>query len=186
MGGVLGKTPDLVVSGINLGHNLGIDVTYSGTVACAMEAVIKGLPGIAVSAGFAADAGEHLPAIYRALAAQVAELIPQVLARGLPPHTLLNINAPNTPPQSWGGLHVTRMGQREYPMGELIERQDPWGRPYYWLGGEPPVDLLDDGSDVGAVANGFVSVTPISLDMTHRAFLEDLRRWDWALAGVAE
>ncbi len=185
-GGVLGVVPDLVVAGINLGHNLGIDVTYSGTVACAMEAVIKGIPGIAVSAGFAAETGDRLPAIQAELAALVARLIPQVLARGLPPRTLLNVNAPNRDPRTWGGLHITRMGQREYPMGELIERQDPWGRPYYWLGGEPPVDVLDDGTDVGAVANGYVSITPISLDMTHRAFLDELRQWDWAQAGVTE
>ena len=185
-GGVLGIVPDLVVAGINLGHNLAIDVTYSGTVACAMEAVIKGIPGIAVSAGFAADVGENLHDIHTAIAALAAELAEQVLAKGLPPRTLLNVNAPNLHPNAWRGLHVTRMGQREYPTGELIERKDPWGRPYYWLGGEPPVDVLDDGTDVGAVANGFVSVTPISLDMTHHAFLDDLRRWEWAQARIAE
>jgi 5'-nucleotidase len=184
--GVLGSKPDLVVAGINLGHNLGIDITYSGTVACAMEAVIKGIPGIAVSAGFAEHTGGHLQEIQVELAKIAADLAQRVLRQGLPPRTLLNVNAPNRHPGEWHGLHVTRMGQREYPLSEIIERKDPWGRPYYWLGGEPPVDVLDDGTDVGAVANGYVSLTPISLDLTHHTFLEELRHWDWAQARVTE
>lgn len=175
IGGVLGVMPDVVVSGVNHGHNLGVDVTYSGTVACAMEAVIKGVPGIAVSAG--APPEGLAAAIHARAAAVAATLAQEVLARGLPPATLLNVNVPNTAPDQWQGVHVTRMGQRHYPAGELIQREDPGGRPYYWLGGEAPVDVLDDGTDVGAVAHGFVSVTPISLDMTHAAFLRDLATW---------
>lgn len=196
VGGVLGKLPDLVVSGINLGHNLGIDVTYSGTVACAMEAVIKGVPGIAVSGPMAsqldaAQNGADLHAIQARVAEIAAEVALQTLACGLPPRTLLNINAPSTDPATWRGLHITRMGQREYPSDELIERADPYGRPYYWLGGGMPLDALDDGTDVGAVANGFVSVTPIMLDLTHHAFLADLNTWeigqtDVRALGVAE
>jgi 5'-nucleotidase len=177
IGGVLGKRPDLVVSGINLGHNLGIDVTYSGTVACAMEAVIKGVPGIAVSSGVAAQAEADLPAIHARTAEIAAEVALQVLARGLPQRTLLNINTPVTDPATWRGTHITRMGQRDYPDDELIERLDPYGRPYYWLGGGLPLDALDEGTDVGAIAHGFVSVTPIMLDLTHHAFLQELVTW---------
>jgi 5'-nucleotidase len=178
IGGVLGKVPDLVVSGINLGHNLGIDVTYSGTVACAMEAVIKGVPGIAVSGPTAAQTSADLHAIHAHTAAVAAEVALQVLERGLPHRTLLNINVPSSEPSEWRGLHTTRMGQRDYPADELLERLDPYGRPYYWLGGGMPLDALDDGTDVGAVANGYVSVTPIMLDLTHHAFLKELATWE--------
>jgi 5'-nucleotidase len=178
VGGVLGKRPDLVVSGINLGHNLGIDVTYSGTVACAMEAVIKGVPGIAVSSAAADQNSAELHAIQAQTAAIAAELALQVLERGLPHRTLLNINTPVTGPAEWRGLHITRMGQRDYPTDELLERTDPYGRPYYWLGGGLPLDALDDGTDVGAIAQGYVSVTPIMLDLTHHAFLSELAQWE--------
>jgi 5'-nucleotidase len=102
----------------------------------------------------------------------------QVLEHGLPFRTLLNINTPVTDPREWRGVHTTRMGQRDYPADELIERHDPYGRPYYWLGGGLPLDALDDGTDVGAVANGYVSVTPITLDLTHHSFLAELAQWD--------
>jgi 5'-nucleotidase len=180
VGGVLGKVPDLVVSGINLGHNLGIDITYSGTVACAMEAVIKGVPGIAVSSVSAEETDADLHQIQAETAAVACALALQVLERGLPLRTLLNVNTPGRDPAQWEGVHSTRMGQREYPAEELLERRDPYGRPYYWLGGGLPLDALDDGTDVGAVANGFVSVTPIHLDLTHHAFLSELATWDLA------
>jgi 5'-nucleotidase len=186
VGGVLGKKPDLVVSGINLGHNLGIDVTYSGTVACAMEAVIKGVPGIAVSGAMASQTDADLHAIQQQTAAIAAEVALHVLERGLPHRTLLNINTPITDPSEWRGLHITRMGQRDYPADELLERHDPYGRPYYWLGGGMPLDALDDGTDVGAVANGYVSVTPIMLDLTHHDFLSQLADWNLALMQSAE
>lgn len=176
-GGMLGVTPDVVVSGINAGYNLGIDVTYSGTVACAMEATIKGMPGIAVSTVAAPPEGVALDAVYAKAAEVACELAEEVLRRGLPPATLLNVNVPGIDPARVRGLHMTRMGHRRYPTGELVERIDPAGRPYYWLGGEAPVDQLDDGTDVGAVAAGFVSVTPVSLDMTDYAFLSELMTW---------
>lgn len=179
-GGALGVMPDLVVSGINAGYNLGIDVTYSGTVACAMEATIKGMPGIAVSTAWSAPTGVDLAAIH-AKAAEIACLLAEeVLAKGLPAGTLLNVNVPGLDPTQVRGIHMTRMGHRRYPTGELIERQDPRGTPYYWLGGEAPVDQLDDGTDVGAVANGFVSVTPVTLDMTDYTFLAELSHWTTA------
>ncbi|MDI9548725.1 MAG: 5'/3'-nucleotidase SurE [Chloroflexota bacterium] len=179
-GGVLGVMPDLVVSGVNRGYNLGVDITYSGTVACAMEATIKGIPGIAVSTGFDVE-GETEMAEVLALAGRVAgQLAEQVLARGLPAKTLLNVNVPALAPAQIGGIHVTRMGDRRYPLEELVTRDDPWGRPYYWLGGSAPVDVPDDGTDVGAVRSGYISVTPVTLDMTNHPFVETLAAWDFA------
>ena len=182
--GALGVKPELVVSGINAGHNLGIDVTYSGTVACAMEATIKGMPGIAVSAIAPGESDADHMAIQRAAAEIACELVAQVLAQGLPPATLLNVNVPASDPAQWRGLHITRMGSRQYPTGELIAREDPFGRPYYWLGGERPVDIFDDGTDVGAINQGYVSVTPITLDMTNHLFLAELSRWELGRAAV--
>jgi 5'-nucleotidase len=176
--GVLGVKPDLVVSGINAGYNLGIDVTYSGTVACAMEATIQGMPGIAISTVAPGETGAELMAIYKHAAEIGCELAEQVLARGLPEQTLLNVNVPGIDPSALRGVHFTRIGSRHYPAGELIRREDPFGRPYYWLGGGAPVDVLDDGTDVGAVANGYVSVTPVTLDMTSYSFLPELSRWE--------
>jgi 5'-nucleotidase len=175
--GILKVKPDLVVSGINSGHNLGIDITYSGTVACAMEATIKGIPGIAVSTVAPGQSEVDLKAILERAGEVVGELALTVLEQGLPEGTLLNVNVPGIDPAQMRGVHITRMGSRRYPTGELIRREDPFGRPYYWLGGESPVDVLDDGTDVGAVAAGYISVTPVSLDMTNHAFLHKLEQW---------
>ena len=179
--GILGVMPDLVVSGINAGHNLGIDITYSGTVACAMEATIKGMPGIAVSSVFPNQTTADMAAV-RTLAADVAaEVAQRVLEQGLPPATLLNVNVPGITAAEYKGMHITRMGSRNYDTAEVLEREDPYGRPYYWLGGSPPIDIPDDGTDVGAVKNGFVSVTPITLDMTDYDFLAQLSTWSLPL-----
>ncbi len=184
MAGALdGVHPDLVVAGINAGHNLGIDVAYSGTVACAREAVIKMAPGIAVSSIFPTQGDiTHAHASAGRVARQVAA---QVLERGLPPNTLLNVNVPGLAYDELKGTKVTRTGGRYYDGDKLIERPDPYGHPYYWLGGASPTDLGDDGTDVHAVFNGYVSVSPISLDTTHYAFLEALGQWslDGALNG---
>ncbi|GIV77268.1 MAG: 5'-nucleotidase SurE [Litorilinea sp.] len=177
-GGVLGVQPDLVVSGVNNGHNLGIDITYSGTVACAMEATIKGIPGIAVSTAVPEEAAIADGEPFQVAALAAARVARAVLAHGLPPKTLLNVNVPALPWDRLRGIHITRMGSRHYPATELIAREDPWGRPYYWLGGSGPVDVADDGTDVGAVKHGYISITPITLDMTDYTFLAELTRWD--------
>jgi 5'-nucleotidase len=177
-GGVLDVMPDLVVSGINAGHNLGIDVTYSGTVACAMEAAIHGIPGIAVSTVAPNEAKVDLDKILEKSAQVACHMAKQVLERGLPYHTLLNINVPGIDPAEMNGMHVTRLGGRHYESSELIARHDPWGRPYYWLGGGKRVDAADDGSDVGAILNGHISLTPITLDMTAYKYINALQGWD--------
>ncbi|MCB0045273.1 MAG: 5'/3'-nucleotidase SurE [Caldilineaceae bacterium] len=175
--GVLDAVPDLVVSGINAGHNMGIDISYSGTVACAKEAAVKRIPGIAMSTVHPLEVDFDIRVLLEKTAEIAARISRVVLARGLPPDTLLNVNVPGAEPDAIKGMHITRMGHRRYDADEVIERTDPYGVPYYWLGGSRPQDVLDDGTDVGAVANGYVSVTPITLDMTAYGFLDALREW---------
>ena len=170
--GVLSERPDLVVSGINQGANLGHDVTYSGTVAAAMEGVIFGIPAIAASQderdgqrgdlGFAANL--------------VADLAHRVLAEGLPANCLLNVNFPALPSAEVRGIQITRLGRRIY-RDMLIERHDPKGRPYYWIGGEPPTGEPEPGTDVGALHEGYVSITPLNVDMTDPTQIVSLSNW---------
>ena len=176
-GEVLDVKIDLVVSGINSGYNLGVDITYSGTVACAMEATIKGIPGIAVSTDFYAE-DEDWATNGLSLGAKVAaSLAAEALERGLPPKTLLNVNVPRMSIDEVGSVHITRLGNRHYPTDELVERHDPWGKPYYWLGGASAIDDAYNGSDTAAVRRGFVSITPVTLDMTNHDFISELSSW---------
>jgi 5'-nucleotidase len=170
--GILPAPPDLVVSGINQGANLGHDLTYSGTVAAAMEAVIFGVPAVAVSL----DSFESQEFQY---AAHVAAVVAgQVLERGLPRDTFLNVNVPDRAPAEVAGVAITRLGRRVY-RDVLIERKDPRGRPYYWIGGEPPSGLEDEGTDIWALARGYVSISPVHLDMTARALIPMLESWQF-------
>lgn len=167
---------DLVVSGINIGANLGHDVTYSGTVTAAMEAVIGGLPGIAVSLEIPED---HLGQVDFAPAAKAARLVAEhVLAKELPEGILLNVNIPFLPEEELQGFRLTRQGLRVYH-SKLDERVDPRGRPYYWIGGDAPTGVPERGTDIGALADGFVSITPLHLDLTAYHALTDLNTWVW-------
>ena len=168
--GAIPNLPDLVVSGINQGGNLGHDITYSGTVAGAMEAVVGGIPSIAVSL----DAREWSD--FCAVTDVVVSLARRILADGLPTNTFLNVNAPPLPSDEVKGVLVTRLGQRVY-RDVLVEREDPQGRPYFWIGGEPPTGIVEDGTDYGAVARGYISVTPLSMDMTDVKFMQQLGQW---------
>ncbi len=165
---------DAVVSGINPHANLGHDVTYSGTVTAAMEAAIAGLPGLAVSL----DSPEgHLgPLDYSTAAAVAARLAAQVLGRAPLNGLLLNINVPYGPREAIRGVAVTRQGQRLY-RDALVRRDDPRGKPYYWIGGDVPTGVADAGTDFGALAAGYVSVTPLQLDLTAHARLEEITTW---------
>jgi 5'-nucleotidase len=167
---------DLVVSGINVGANLGHDVTYSGTVTAAMEAVIAGVPGVAVSLevpeGYVGTV-DFQPAAY---AARVA--VQNVIANGLPAETLLNVNVPFLKAEEIRGFRITRQGLRVYH-SRLDERVDPRGRPYYWIGGDAPTGVSESGTDVGALADGYVSVTPLQLDLTAYRAISDLNTWNW-------
>ena len=162
------KKPDLVVSGINKGENLGDDITYSGTVSAAMEGTLLGIPSIAVSIATKNN-------FYFETASYYALLITKyVLRKGLPEGTLLNVNIPNLPKEKVKGVKVTRQGKRVY--GEaIVENIDPRGRKYYWIGGNELGFLDIENSDVIAVHNGYVSVTPIKLDLTDYAFLDRLQ-----------
>ncbi|MDY7039740.1 MAG: 5'/3'-nucleotidase SurE [Chloroflexota bacterium] len=176
--GVLGpRRPDLVVSGINQGANVGQDITYSGTVAAAMEGVISGIPSIAISL----DSYEVQDFTYAAqVGAGVARL---VLQHGLPSHTLLNVNVPALPAEQIAGVRATRLGRRVY-RDVLVARQDPRGRPYYWIGGEPPGGAVDEeGTDIWALAQGYVSISPLQMDMTEHKLLPEIENWlaDWPL-----
>ena len=168
--GLVSTPVDLVVSGINTHPNLGFDVTYSGTVAAAMEAAISGWPGIAVSL----DDGDGLH--WETAAAAAVEVALLVLDKGLPASTLLNVNAPNLPLGQVKGYRATRLGHRIY-QDELIERNDPRGTPYYWIGGGAPSGIEEEGTDIDAVSKGYVSVTPVHMDMTQHRFLETVRSW---------
>lgn len=169
--GLVKKPVDIVVSGINNGPNLGYDVTYSGTVAAAMEAAINGWPGIAISS----DDYEG-PRHWDTAATAAVEITRQALKFGVPENSLLNLNAPNIPLAELRGIRVTRLGNRVY-RDVLVERSDPRGVPYYWIGGDPPGGQLDEGTDLEAVSQGYVSVTPLHMDMTFRPLLETVRGW---------
>jgi 5'-nucleotidase len=165
---------DLVVSGINAGANLGHDVTYSGTVTAAMEAEIAGVPGIAISLDIPAGLREE-PEFGPAARASAA-IIRRVIAHGLPAETLLNVNVPYLPDDQIQGARLTRQGQRVYH-SRLDARTDPRGRPYYWIGGDAPTGVPEPGTDIGALADGFISITPLQLDLTAYRSLPDLNSW---------
>lgn len=166
--GVVERDIDLVVSGVNRGANLGHDVTYSGTVTAAMEAAISDVPAIAVSLNTREQAD------FEPAAQFTASLAGQTLQRGLPEGILLNVNVPNLPADAIKGVRVTRMGLRIY-RDELLKRLDPRGRPYYWIGGPEPTGVEEEGTDIWAVANGYISVTPVQLDLTAHDMLESLK-----------
>ncbi|GAB4460250.1 MAG: 5'/3'-nucleotidase SurE [Anaerolineales bacterium] len=177
--GTLGffKEPvDLVVSGINAGANLGHDVTYSGTVTAAMEAVIAGIPGVAVSLETVEG---HLGDVdYGPAARAASKVVRQVIENGLSHEILLNINVPFLPDDKIRGILLTRQGLRVYH-SRLDERIDPRGKPYYWIGGDAPTGVPERGTDVGALAEGFISVTPLQLDLTAYRAITDLNTWRW-------
>lgn len=166
---------DLVVSGINPYGNLGDDVTYSGTVTAAMEGVIAGVPGIAFS--LAAD--DSLKEWDYGPAAKIAErVVRTVLDHGLTRDLFLNVNIPPIPYEEIRGFQVTRQGVREY-RDKLDERIDPRGQPYYWIGGEFPGGVVEEGTDFAAVFEGCVSITPLQLDLTAYKTAERLAAWTW-------
>jgi 5'-nucleotidase len=168
---VMESRVDLVVSGINSGPNLGWDVTYSGTVAAAIEGAILGAPSIAVSV-----AGEKDPFEYGPAARFTRTLAEQVLGRGMEQWTLLNVNVPAVPAENIRGVSITHQGRRQY-VDRIDRRVDPWGRDYYWLRGSLKEEEADVESDVHAVLDNRISVTPIHLDLTAYKLLPALRDW---------
>jgi len=175
--GFIEEKIDVVVVGINPAANIGHDVTYSGTVTAAMEAVITGrIPGIAVSL----DAPEfHTGPWDFSGAAKVAyKVIAKAMTSRLPEGVLLNVNIPDLPLERLKGYMVTRTGLRVY-LDKLERRVDPRGRPYYWIGGEAPTGVVEEGTDFGALKAGYVSITPLQLDLTAHAMMEKMKKWNW-------
>ncbi len=177
--GILSEDIDLVVSGINPNANFGHDVTYSGTVTAAMEAAIWRLPGIAVSLDTPKN---HLGRLeYRTAARLARQVVELVIQQGLPKGTLLNVNVPYLPKEEIKGYKITRQGLRVY-RAALDRRLDPRKRPYYWIGGEAPTGVPEEGTDFGALAQGFVSITPLHLDLTAYRVIDSLLAWEWDVA----
>lgn len=174
---------DLVVAGINPNANISHDVTYSGTVTAAMEAVISGVQGIAVSmdspAGFVGVLDYSTAAL---VARRVTE---RVLADDLPEGIVLNVNVPYCKEAELKGYMITRQGLRVY-RDALDERLDPRGRPYYWIGGEAPTGVVEEGTDFGALSEGYVSITPLQLDLTNYKAMDVLKKWKFKKAKRAK
>jgi 5'-nucleotidase len=174
--GLVKEKIDLVVSGINPHENIGHDVTYSGTVTAAMEAVIGGVPGMAVSLNAPDDF--HGVLEYSAAAKVARQVAAKVLAEGLPEGVLLNVNIPYLKLEELKGFMVTRQGLRVY-RDALDARRDPRGRPYYWIGGDFPTGIPEEGTDYGALKAGYVSITPLQLDLTAWEVMEEMKKWEW-------
>ncbi len=174
--GVISRPVDMVVSGINPMANLGHDVTYSGTVTAAMESIIAGIPAIA----FSLDGGEkgHGYLDYAATARIARLIVRTALTNGLPKGVFLNVNVPYLPAEEIKGIQLTRKGLRIY-RDELEKRQDPRGQYYYWISGQSPTGVPEKGTDFGALVEGYVSVTPLQLDLTAYHHMLGLSEWGW-------
>ena len=167
--------PDLILSGVNRGANLGEDVTYSGTVSAAMEGALAGVRSIALSQAYAKEGmGDHVP--FGPAEAWAARVLKPLLDAPFPPGTLVNVNFPALPPADIRGIRVCRQGIRDYGRLRVIERTDPRGYPYFWFGLAPMVETPGHRTDLEAIADGFVSVTPLYLDLTHNEGLMDFER----------
>jgi 5'-nucleotidase len=185
--GMLDALPDMVVSGINHGANMGDDTIYSGTVAAATEGFLLGIPSIAVS--LASKAGGHYPTAARV----AADLVCRFQDHPFRQPVLLNVNVPDMPYSELRGVKVTRLGRR-HKAEPVIKTTNPRGETVYWIGAAGNAQDAGEGTDFHAVLEGFVSVTPLQIDLTHFAQLDTVRGWlatdlarpDTALAGPAE
>lgn len=174
--GALPEKIDFVVSGINPFPNLGNDLTYSGTVMAAMEGVIWGIPSLAVSV----DGKEkYIKELDYSVPAEIArQVVHLMLENKLPDETLLNVNVPFLKLTEIKGFRITRLGKRIYK-DVLFPREDPRGRPYYWIGGDAPVGVTEPDTDVGALEDGYVSISPIHCDLTAHHLIQPLKTWSW-------
>jgi 5'-nucleotidase len=168
--GYVNDKPDMVVAGINAGANLGDDVLYSGTVAAATEGRFLGYPAIAVS--LAGDKHEY----YTTAATVVKNILQRLLEQPLPPDTILNINVPDLPLEAIKGFEVTRLGQRHRAEG-MVQTTDPRGRTIYWVGSAGAEQDAGPGTDFHAIREGFVSVTPLHVDLTHYKTMPAISSW---------
>jgi 5'-nucleotidase len=170
--GLLGEKPKLVVAGINHGPNLGEDVSYSGTVAAAIEGMLQGAPSMAISV-----TGKP-PYLFDVASSFAFKLAGMILEKGTDSETLLNVNVPNLSGAKISGVKVTKLGKRIY-RDLLIKKIDPRGRAYYWIGGNEPSWRSDErDTDFRAIEDGMISVTPLHLDMTDYTRMRELENWN--------
>jgi len=171
---ILPEPPDLILSGVNRGANLGDDVTYSGTVSAAMEGALAGIRSIALSQVYAKEGmGDTVP--FEVAATWGAKVLRPLLAMEMAPRTLININFPAIPADAVQGIRVTRQGFHDYGRGSIVEGTDPRGYRYYWFGLHGIEHSLGHDSDLEAIDDDYISVTPLQLDLTHDASLAALR-----------
>ena len=171
--GLLDESPDMVVSGINAGANLGDDVLYSGTVAAAMEGRFLGFPAVAVSLVLDSQEG---PRHYATAARFTCDLVQRLETHPLPADTILNVNVPNLPWDSIVGVEATRLGHR-HRSEPVLKDSDPRGRPIYWVGPPGAEQDAGPGTDFNAIRRRCISVTPIQIDLTRHAALDNLSQW---------
>lgn len=158
--------PDLVLSGVNRGANLGEDVTYSGTVSAAMEGALAGIPSIALSQSYAREGmGDTVP--FAAAEAWAERVLRPLIETPMAPRTLVNVNFPALPPDDVRGIRVCQQGLRDYGRLRLVQRTDTRGYDYFWFGLGPMIQTPGHSTDLEAVADGYVAVTPLHLDLTH-------------------
>ncbi|MDQ4088107.1 MAG: 5'/3'-nucleotidase SurE [Pseudomonadota bacterium] len=165
------QPPDLLLSGVNRGANLGEDVSYSGTVSAAMEGALAGIPSVALSQSYAREGmGDTVP--FAAAEAWADEVLRPLIGTPMAPRTLVNVNFPALPPSDVRGIRVVRQGLRDYGRLRIDQRTDPRGYNYYWFGLRPMPHTPGHDTDLEALADGYVSVTPLHLDLTHESSLE--------------
>lgn len=172
--GLLDEPIDIVVSGINSAANVGYDLSYSGTVAAIKEALIWRLPGIAMSL----DVQRKPNPNYNLAAAVACEVMQTTIDLHMPTDLALNVNVPNIPTKLFKGIQLTRTGHRVY-RDKLEKRTDPRGNSYYWIGGDVPTGIPQEGTDIGAIAMGYASITPLKLDYTAYRKMPQLAEWGW-------
>lgn len=170
--GLLEERPQMVVAGINHGPNLGEDVSYSGTVAAAIEGALQGTPSIAVSMVGRA------PYDFEAACSFTLKLVRAILEKGIESHALLNVNVPNVAAAKVKGVKITRLGRRIY-RDMIVRKVDPRGKSYYWIGGNEPTYMSSpENTDFNAVKSGMISVTPLHLDFTDYKKIVEMESWD--------
>ncbi|MBN1265424.1 MAG: 5'/3'-nucleotidase SurE [Anaerolineales bacterium] len=181
--GFLKQDIDMVVSGINPYPNVGSDITYSGTDTAAFEGALFGRKALA----FSLDSnGQHTTQDSYSTAAQIARLVAaSTLSHDLPERVVLNINVPDRPFSELKGIEITRLGKRVYH-DTLVERMDPYNKPYYWFGGDPPSGIPEEGTDIGALDSGKVSVCPLRLDMSAVDLHQNIQSWGIQLNGFQQ
>jgi len=164
--------PDLILSGVNQGQNIAEDVTYSGTIAAAFEGTLIGVRSIALSQAYGGAAGRHM--FWETAETLGPDLVRRLLDQNWGENLLMNVNFPPVAPADVAGIQPTRQGRRDQKLMEIDTRQDTWGSPYYWLGFQRHRSDPAEGTDLWAIYNGYVSVTPLDMNMTHGAMRETL------------